>query len=244
MKFSSFIFAFFVVVAFAAKQPNIIFILTDDMGYGEVTAYPANSPHGRIPTPNIDKMAAEGVLFTNAYAGETVCAPSRCSLMTGRHTGHTWIRGNYPVDGSDLPLRKNDTTVAELLRDAGYSTALFGKWGLGNNGTTGAPWNKGFDVYRGLLDQNECHNMYPLGYWDNDVRRQLPNNQNASREYCMSEGNTCTLLALLFITIYIYILHIYTWIHDVFMNSTVDYIKEHAHDEKPFYLFLALTDPV
>ena len=183
--------ALLIGAALAAKKPNIVFVLTDDMGYGEVNSYPANSPHGRIPTPNIDRMAAEGIRFTNAYAGETVCAPSRCSLMTGRHTGHTWIRGNYPVGGSDLPLRENDTTVAELLQKAGYSTALFGKWGLGNHDTSGAPWLKGFDVYRGLLDQNECHNMYPLGYWDNNKRISLTQNLFASRTRCMAKKNSC-----------------------------------------------------
>ncbi|KAK8791100.1 hypothetical protein WA158_005731 [Blastocystis sp. Blastoise] len=195
------------------------------MGYGEVSSYPANSPHGRIPTPNIDKMASEGIRFTNAYAGETVCAPSRCSLMTGKHTGHTWIRGNRPYKGSDFPLRENDTTFAELLKDVGYSTALFGKWGLGNYDSTGAPLKKGFDTYIGILDQNECHNMYPLSYWNNNNSVPLRENRFATRSMCMRKDHPCV------------------WIHDIFVNNTISYIKQHAHDQNPFFAFLSLTDP-
>src|SRR5436190_10820572 len=111
-------------------KPNIIFILADDLGYGDLGCYGQT----KIKTPNLDKLAAEGMRFTDFYAGSPVCAPSRCSLMTGLHTGHSWIRGN----GSQA-LRPEDTTIAELLKAAGYHTGLIGKWGLGNENTSGLP---------------------------------------------------------------------------------------------------------
>src|SRR5580704_12600389 len=104
------------------KKPNIIFILSDDLGYGDLGCYGQE----QIRTPKLDRMASEGMRFTQCYAGDTVCAPSRCSLMTGQHTGHCIIRGNATV-----ALRPEDRTVAEVLKDVGYATALIGKWGLG-----------------------------------------------------------------------------------------------------------------
>ena len=126
----------------APKQarPNIIFILADDLGYGDLGCYGQK----QIRTPNIDKLAAEGMKFTDCYAGSTVCAPSRCCLMTGLHTGHALVRGNARV-----PLRPEDVTVAELLTQAGYATALIGKWGLGEEATTGIPTRQGFDTFFG-----------------------------------------------------------------------------------------------
>src|SRR5260370_28980338 len=121
-----------------AKPPNIIFILAEDLGYGDLGCYGQQ----RIQTPNLDRLAAEGMRFTQCYAGSTVCAPSRCTLMTGLHTGHATIRGNALV-----PLRPEDVTVAEVLKSAGYATGLIGKWGLGEPGTTGIPNRKGFDYF-------------------------------------------------------------------------------------------------
>src|SRR5687767_5911872 len=109
-------------------KPNIIFILADDLGYGDIGCYGQN----KIKTPNLDRMAAEGMRFTQCYAGSTVCAPSRSVLMTGQHTGHTRIRGNQAY-----PLRPEDLTVAEVLQQAGYKTGVFGKWGMGLQGTPG-----------------------------------------------------------------------------------------------------------
>ena len=127
------------------KKPNIIYILADDLGYGDLGCYGQT----KIKTPNIDNLAAEGMRFTDHYSGDTVCAPSRCSLMTGLHTGHARTRGNYEIGpkgfGGELELRPEDTTVAEVLKGAGYRTGLFGKWGLGMDGTTGEPGKKGFD---------------------------------------------------------------------------------------------------
>ena len=132
-------------------RPNIILIQADDLGYGDLSAY----GQGRFATPSLDRLAREGIRFTNYYAGSTVCAPSRASLMTGLHTGHGWIRGN-----GDIPLRAEDVTVAMLLRDAGYRTAVVGKWGLGGPDTTGQPDRKGFDHSFGFLDHRHAHRQY------------------------------------------------------------------------------------
>lgn len=141
-------------MAQAAPRPNLILILADDLGYGDLGCYGQT----RILTPNLDRMAAEGIRFTSAYAGSTVCAPSRCSLMTGLHTGHARTRGNrFP----DLPLRPEDVTVAEVLKGAGYRTALVGKWSLGELGSTGYPTRKGFDEWFGYFSQLHAHNYYP-----------------------------------------------------------------------------------
>ena len=123
----------------------------------QVGLFSTGSAHGRIPTPHIDALFESGVRFTNAYAGAPVCAPSRNALLTGQHTGHTWIRGNVPYEGHDLPLRSQDVTLPMLLRDSGYRTALVGKWGLGYENSTGAAWAKGWETYFGQLDQSYCH---------------------------------------------------------------------------------------
>src|SRR5881227_3842900 len=119
-----------------ADHPNIVLILADDLGYGDLGCYGQQ----RIKTPNIDQLAAEGMRFTSCYAGSTVCAPSRATLMTGKHTGHVRIRGNAGVS-----LQPEDVTVAELLKASGYHTGIVGKWGLGNIGTRGLPRMKGFE---------------------------------------------------------------------------------------------------
>ena len=124
------------------RRPNIIFIMADDLGYGHLGCY--GQKH--ILTPNIDQLAAEGVKFTQAYSGASVCAPSRCALMTGLHGGHISVRGN----SGGISMQEADVTVAQLLKKSGYVTGLFGKWGLGIEGTPGAPNNKGFDQFFGL----------------------------------------------------------------------------------------------
>src|SRR6185369_16467829 len=127
-----------------ARKPNIIFILADDLGYGDLGCYGSKEIH----TPAVDHLAAEGLRFTQAYAGSTVCAPSRCTLMTGFHTGHCRVRRNIEPQ---IPLRESDVTVAELLKRAGYRTGMFGKWGLGEPYSTGIPSRKGFDEFFGYL---------------------------------------------------------------------------------------------
>src|SRR5438477_6781596 len=134
----------------AVSPPNIILLLADDLGYGDLGCY----GQAKIKTPNIDRLAAGGVRFTQCYAGSTVCAPSRCALMTGFHTGHCRVRGNGGGGSprANVPLRPDDVTVAEVLKRAGYATALVGKWGLGEEGSTGVPTKKGFDFFFGYLN--------------------------------------------------------------------------------------------
>ncbi|MGV3703762.1 MAG: arylsulfatase [Arcticibacter sp.] len=139
------------------KKPNVIFILADDLGYGNLTSYNKRSP---IPTPYIDQLANEGVKFNRFYSGNTVCAPSRCALMTGLNMGHAWVRGNAKAKDGQAALRPQDTTIAERLQANGYVTGMFGKWGLGDAETLGAPHLKGFDEFFGYLDQAHAHDYY------------------------------------------------------------------------------------
>ncbi|HWB08914.1 MAG TPA: arylsulfatase [Pirellulales bacterium] len=168
----------FVAAAFdsavAHDAPNLIWIMADDLGYGELGC------HGQtvIRTPQLDRMAKEGMRFTQFYAGATVCAPSRSVLMTGQHHGHTRVRGNA---GSTNPvaqaLRSGDTTVAKVLQQAGYRTALIGKWGLGDIGAaeSGLPRKQGFDEFFGYLNQHHAHNHFPDYLWRNEEKVSLPN---------------------------------------------------------------------
>src|SRR5687768_943625 len=141
--------------------PNVLLIQADDLGYGDLSAY----GQSRFATPALDRLAREGIRFTQYYAGSTVCAPSRTSLMTGLHTGHAWIRGN-----GDIPLRLEDVTIAEVLREAGYRTAVIGKWGLGPPGTTGQPDRQGFDHAFGFLDHRHAHRQFTDHLWRNGAR--------------------------------------------------------------------------
>jgi arylsulfatase A-like enzyme len=143
------------------SRPNILLIQADDLGYGDLSAY----GQSRFSTPSLDRLAREGIRFTEYYSGTTVCAPSRTSLMTGMHTGHAWIRGN-----GDIPLRPEDVTIAEVLRDAGYRTAVIGKWGLGSPGSTGMPDRQGFDHAFGFLDHRHAHRQYTDHLWRNGQR--------------------------------------------------------------------------
>jgi arylsulfatase A-like enzyme len=156
----------------APRKPNVVFILADDLGYGDVGCYGQQ----RIQTPNIDRLAKEGLRFTDFYAGCTVCAPSRCVLMTGYHTGHAHVRGNAGKERPEIQvLRDSDVTVAEVLKKAGYATALCGKWGLGDEGTIGTPNKQGFDYFFGYLNQGHAHNYYPAYLIENESRYPLKN---------------------------------------------------------------------
>ncbi|MBL9123656.1 MAG: arylsulfatase [Planctomycetaceae bacterium] len=155
-----------------AERPNILFILADDLGYGDLGCYGQQ----RIATPRLDRLAREGMRFTQAYAGSTVCAPSRCALMTGRHTGHCRVRGNALV-----PLEPEDVTVAEVLRSAGYRTGIVGKWGLGEPDTTGLPNRQGFDTWFGYLNQAHAHDYFPQYLWRNTERVELAGNQGTAQ---------------------------------------------------------------
>ncbi len=158
-----------ILSAQARRPPNLVFLLADDLGYGDLGCYGQN----RIQTPNIDRLAAEGIRFTQAYSGSTVCAPSRCCLMTGKHTGHSAVRGNRKPE---LGIPQVEETLASALKKAGYETALFGKWGLGGPGTGSVPNTRGFDHFFGYLDQQHAHNAYPEHLWQNQNEVFLTDN--------------------------------------------------------------------
>ncbi len=147
------------------RPPNIVWIMADDLGYGDLSCFGQT----KFRTPNIDRIAAEGIRFTDAYAGCTVCAPSRSVLMTGKHMGHTSVRSNP----GGVPLLATDFTAAELLKRAGYATGCFGKWGLGDLGTTGVPTRHGFDEFFGYLHQVHAHYYYPRYLIHNEERHPL-----------------------------------------------------------------------
>ena len=155
----------------AGSAPNVLLIQADDLGYGDLSAY----GQSRFQTPALDRLAREGTRCSQYYAGRTVCAPSRAPRMTGRHTGHGWIRGTGGLPGGDVPLRPDDVTMAEVLHDAGYRTAVIGKWGLGQPGTTGQPDKQGFDYAFGFLDHRHAHRQFTDHLWRNgeEVRTDL-----------------------------------------------------------------------
>lgn len=186
--------------------PNIIFIMADDLGYGHLGSYGQE----KINTPHLDRLAAEGMRFTQAYAGESVCAPSRSVLMTGMHNGHTRIRANGP----GMFLFPVDVTVAEVLKQAGYATGAFGKWGLGDHGTTGVPWQQGFDAFTGQLHQVHAHFYYPYWIWHNDQRYPLYENEGEQQN---------------------------RYVQDVIHEQALEFIRTH-HDE-PFFAYLPYIIP-
>jgi len=156
----------------AERKPNIILLIADDLGYGDLGCYGQK----KIRTPNLDRMAAEGMRFTQAYAGNAVCAPSRCVLMTGLHPGHAYIRNNKSVkpEGQE-PIPAETITIPELLKAQGYATGAFGKWGLGPFGSSGDPLKQGLDRFYGYNCQGKAHNFYPTTLWDNDRQVTLDN---------------------------------------------------------------------
>ena len=157
------------VSAQAAKKPNFIFIMVDDAGYGDFSCYGQK----KFTTPNIDRMAARGMKFTQHYAGSTVCAPTRCCLMNGVHTGHSFIRGNREVKPEgQWPIPAGLVTIPKLLQKAGYTTGMFGKWGLGAPGSEGDPVKQGWDEFYGYNCQRQAHTYYPPYLWHND--KQVP----------------------------------------------------------------------
>lgn len=156
----------------AAKQPNIVFILADDLGYSELGCYGQE----KIRTPNIDRLARQGMRFTSNYSGNAVCAPSRCVLMTGRHPGHAFVRNNRAMKPEgQQPIPEDETTIAELLGAEGYATGAFGKWGLGNVWSSGNPTTQGFDRFFGFNCQSHAHSYYPATLWSNNELYPLKN---------------------------------------------------------------------
>ena len=167
--------------ASAADQPNIIFILSDDLAQGDLGCYGQKL----IQTPNLDRMAREGTRYTQAYCGTTVCAPSRASLMTGLHMGHSPIRANREIQPEgQMPLPASTVTVAQILKSAGYATACIGKWGMGMFDTTGSPLKKGFDHFFGYNCQRHAHSYFPSHLYNDDQR--FPLKDNSSKPYAQN----------------------------------------------------------
>ena len=161
------------------NRVNVIYILADDLGYGDLGCYGQT----KISTPNIDRLASEGMLFTQHYAGCTVSAPSRCSLMTGLHTGHCQIRGNYEIEPEgQAPLKEGTFTLGTLFHEAGYVTGIFGKWGLGFPESNSVPNTMGFDEFYGYNCQRKSHTYYPPYLWHNKNKVFLPENINSGRK--------------------------------------------------------------
>lgn len=161
-----------------SRCPNVIYIYADDLGYGEIGAYGQQ----KIKTPNLDRLASEGMRFTQHYTSTPVCAPARCMLMTGRNGGHSYIRGNYELgqfadslEGGQMPLPEGAFTIGHLMKQAGYKTGAIGKWGLGLHSNTGDPLKQGFDYFYGFLDQKQAHNHYPSHLWNNGNWDKLSN---------------------------------------------------------------------
>ncbi len=186
--------------------------MADDLGWGDLGSYGQE----KIRTPFLDRMAAEGMRFTDHYSGSPVCAPSRCVLMTGRHAGHATIRGNFEVSPEgQMALPDSDVTVAELLKDAGYTTGIVGKWGLGGPGSEGEPNAQGFDYWYGHLCQRRAHSFYPYYVWRNREKVILEGNDPIKQE-----GQ---------------------YVHDLFTQEALGFIR--ANQDNPFFLFLPYTIP-
>jgi arylsulfatase A-like enzyme len=206
------------------EKPNIIFIMADDLGYGDLSCYGQE----KIKTPNIDRLALEGLRFTQCYAGATVCAPSRSVLMTGQHTGHTRIRGNTCKVGGTvgykgtrqirrMNLLKEDITVAQVLKNAGYRTGLMGKWHIGGYNPNAGPQDRGFDEFSGPLTRTS--NLHSPSYWppkwyNNKILVDIPENQNDNKGYYRT---------------------------DIITDHAIEFIKK--NEENPFFLFLSYANP-
>jgi len=219
---SVFFYGLFLVVVFAYTscsdikkaekgKPNVVYLLADDMGYGEIGILGQE----KISTPNIDKLISDGMLFTEHYSGSTVCAPSRSSLLTGQHTGHTPIRGNVEVKPEGQhPLPNDRKSIAAIMKEAGYKTGAFGKWGLGFIGTTGAPVSQGFDEFYGYNCQRLAHRYYPAYLWHNDEKVVLEGNEWENTE---------------------------VYAQDLIQDKTLGFIEENKED--PFFLFVPFLIP-
>ncbi len=193
------------------RLPNVIYIMADDLGIGDVSLYGQQI----IKTPNLERLAAQGMLFTQCYSGTAVSAPSRASLMTGFHTGHTFIRGNLGVDPEgQTPMPAGTFTLATLFKEAGYATGCFGKWGLGYPGSVSDPTEVGFDRFFGYNCQTLAHDYYPDHLWDNRTRVELTENY----------GNKEV-----------------TYSADLIHDHALEFIRENA--DRPFYQFLSYTIP-
>lgn len=209
------IFAFLIRAANAQSslRPNIVFILADDLGYGDIGV----NGQQLIRTPNIDKLAKDGITFKQFYAGATVCAPSRSALLTGMHTGHTYIRGNLGVSPEgQQPIPDSIVTITEILKQAGYRTGAFGKWGLGPVGSSGDPNRHGFDIFYGYNCQSLAHRYYPDHLWDNDKKVTLVGNKGFTQQK--------------------------EYAQDIIQQKALDFIGSND-GKQPFFLFLPYVLP-
>ncbi len=207
-------------------KPNIIYIMADDLGLGDLGCYGQEV----IQTPRIDELAAGGMMFMQHYAGNTVCAPSRCALMTGYHMGHTEVRGNGQVEPyGQQPISDEAVTVAELLKDAGYRTGIIGKWGLGVEVNSGNPLKQGFDFFYGYLDQVLAHNYFPEYLWRNGEKEYLDNEVQYldSTLWHGGLGSISTVKN--------------SYSHDLMTREALNFIRENR--EGPFFLYLPYTIP-
>jgi arylsulfatase A len=224
----TFTIGIFCQTTFAQGKPNIIYILVDDLGYGDLGCFGSKL----IKTPNLDKMAKNGIRFTNHYT-TGVCAPSRASLMTGRDMGHCQIRGNMQNNEKgfhgQLPLEEGTTTVAKVLKENGYTTALVGKWGLGDAGTTGEPTKQGFDQYYGYTDQLLAHNSFPEYLLRNGKKEYLKNEVKYldSSDWHKGLGSYSTKKV--------------KFSQDLFTKEALSFIE--TNKSKPFFLYLTYTVP-
>lgn len=218
-----------------STRPNVIYIYADDLGYGELGCYGQQ----KIKTPFLDQLAAEGIRFTQHYTSAPVCAPARCMLLTGRHSGHSYIRGNYELggfedalEGGQMPLPEGTFTIAQQMKNAGYTTGAIGKWGLGMSYSTGDPNKQGFDYFYGYLDQKQAHNFYPTHLWENGkwdtlnnpfiyVHRPLPKGETDPAAFNYYKGKEYSL--------------------DKMVDKTVAFIRQNK--DKPFFLYLPYTGP-
>lgn len=210
-----FVAAIQTVTVAAQTKPNIVYILADDLGYGDLSCYGQKF----FKTPILDSLAHHGIRFTQHYTGSPVCAPSRASLMTGRDPGHSRVRGNYEVGphgfGAGWPLLPEDHTIAEVLKLGGYSTAIIGKWGLGIQETTGAPWMQGFDYSYGYLNQGHAHNQFPDHLFRNGNKEEILANK---------DGKTGAFSG------------------DLLTHEAMQYLSKQKRD-RPFFLYLAYVTP-
>ncbi|VGO20449.1 arylsulfatase [Pontiella sulfatireligans] len=207
------VLGFFLIAAGAvqARQPNVVFILADDLGYGDLGCYGQTM----FETPNIDALAKKGMKFTNHYSGSTVCAPSRCALLTGMHMGHAAVRGNAELEPEgQQPMPADTYTAAHLFKKAGYKTGIFGKWGLGAAGSTSDTVAMGFDTFYGYNCQRLAHCYYPAWMWRNNEREFLWGNVSSfSKDYAP----------------------------DFIHQEALKFIRENK--DEPFYCYYALVQP-
>ena len=212
-----------------AARPNVLFLMVDDMGWGDLSCYGSKA----IQTPHIDSLARDGMRFTDAYSGCTVCAPARSTLMDGKHMGHTSVR----INTGGAPLRAADTTLAEMMRDAGYTVGGFGKWGLGDLGTEGAAEHHGFDTFYGYYHQIHAHYYLPDYLIRDGAKEMLPGNEGFYDEFPHGKYSGA------FPRLDPRTGRERQFASDLIFQETLDFIRAHADDDDPFFCYAPWTPP-